>query len=186
MRLAALTVGMMSSFAFIGTGQAQVPAKRVECFDALVVASVIQQTPTRPPSCGPGCFPMRWPWISKIDIERVLQGNASLGPVTVEAMQHNQFSVDHGGMPWRLRRNKHGGFNVLTYGTATPAVLCAKGSAAAEPVVSLGRGQTLEDLIAYGEREYGPGPKECCLANQWTGRARLWLRERARLLRPAK
>lgn len=123
---------------------------------------------------------MRWPWILQLDIEKVLQGQAPLGPVTVLSVQHTYWQVDRGGQPWRLRRNKYGGFNVLTYGTLTSAVLCRRDAAAAEPFILLGKGQTLDALAVEGERIHGRGPKECCLANQWTGRVRLWMRERKR------
>jgi hypothetical protein len=115
-----------------------------------------------------------------LDVEKVLQGHAPLGPVTVLSIQHTYWKVDRSGLPWRLRRNKYGGFNALTYGTETPAVLCRKDAAPAEPLVKLAGGQTLDEVISEGERIHGRGPKECCLANQWTGRLRLWVRARER------
>lgn len=149
-----------------------------ECYDALVLASAIRQTPTRIPDCGPDCIFMRWPWILKLDVEKVLQGSAALGPVTVLSIQHSYWKDDRDGLPWRLRRNKYGGFNSLHYGTKTPAVLCRKDAIPAEPLVKLRVGQTLDKLVAEGESIHGRGPKECCLANQWTGRLRLWMRDR--------
>ena len=109
---------------------------------------------------------MRWPWILNLDVEKVLQGHAPRGPVTVLSIQHTYWKDDLGGLPWRLRRNTYGGFNLLTYGAETPAVLCRKDAGPAEPLVKLTGGQTLDELVSEGERIFGRGPKECCRANQ--------------------
>jgi hypothetical protein len=174
--IGALVIG----FGLAGSAKAQGKPAAPECFDALVIASAIRQTPTRTPDCGGDCLVMRWPWILQLDVERVLRGTAPVGPVTVLSVQHTYWKVDHGGLPWRLRRNAYGGFNALTYGAKTPAVLCPSDAPPVAPLVKLNTGQKLDDLIAEGERIHGRGPKECCLANHWTGRLKMWMRDRQR------
>src|SRR5256885_16317405 len=83
------------------------------CFDALVSARIVRQTPTVIGECGDTCIIMEWPWIVDLDIRRVLEGNVPSGRITVLTMQHTYFRRGLGTSRWGLRRNSLGNFNVI-------------------------------------------------------------------------
>lgn len=128
-----------------------------DCFDAVVSATILRQTPTPISDCGDDCIVMSWPWILDLDVERVLKGRASSGPLTVLTVQHTYFRTNLGARRWWLRRNTLGGFNVLQPRTEATPPRCPKDTPPAQPFVTPPEGQTLRDLRRDGERMYGQG-----------------------------
>ena len=126
-----------------------------DCFDALVTARVVEQTPSVVPECGDDCIIMRWPWFLGIDVRRVLVGNAPSGRLTVISVQHTYIRSDFGVRRWWLRRNSVGGFNLLGTASGRKLMRCPAGSPAAAAYISPGPGETLEGLRAEGAKRYG-------------------------------
>jgi hypothetical protein len=126
-----------------------------ECFDAQIYASIVQQTPTDIPDCGPDCIVMRWPWILELDVKRVLKGSVGSNPLIVLTMQHTYYRSDLGARRWWLRRNSLGAFNVLTGDNAARLARCPRGTKPAKPYIHPPKGKTLGDLAREGEARYG-------------------------------
>ena len=128
-----------------------------DCFDAAVSASIVRQVPTLHPDCGKDCIIMSWPWFVELDVERVEEGEAPTGRLTVLTVQHTYYVRDLGVRHWWLRRNAHGGFNMLRLGARPRPSRCAKGTPPARPFIRPGPGRTLRELMREGEAVYGPG-----------------------------
>lgn len=125
-----------------------------ECFDALVRAKIVKQTPSVFPDCGADCIIMVWPWFLELDVKRVITGEAAKGRQLTLAMQHTSFRKDLGTTPWWLRRNSLGGFNVLRIGDSEKLAQCANGTPPVAPYISPGPNKTLADLLREGEEAY--------------------------------
>lgn len=133
-------------------------AAEPDCFDALIYASIVHQTPTVMPDCGDDCIIMSWPWVLELDVERVSKGNIALGPLTVLTVQHTDYRTDLGARRWWLRRNSLGLFNVLRLSEKTEIPHCAKDAQPARPYIKPADGKTLRDLVKEGEEYYGRHP----------------------------
>ena len=133
------------------TADASAPVDLESCHDAVVVASIVKQTPSIAPECD--CIIMRWPWFLQLDVARVVEGQAKRGHQTVLSVQHTYF-VDRGTTKLRLRRNTSGGFNFLGF-WGDEGALCPAGTPAASPFISPGPGETLKDLETAGAKYYG-------------------------------
>jgi hypothetical protein len=151
--LGAALVGPMAA-------HARAVAAEPNCFDALVSATILRQTPTVLPDCGNDCIVMSWPWILDLDVERVLEGRAPSGPLTVLTVQHTDFRDDLGARRWWLRRNTLGGFNVLRFEAEAKPPRCPLETPPARPFITPPEGQTLQDLRREGERRYGRYPTD--------------------------
>ena len=122
-------------------------SKAVEdCYDTVVVAQIVRQTPSVAPDLGPNSLVMRWPWFLELDVKRVLLGKARKGRQVVLSVQHTNVRSDLGSVRWRLRSNTAGGFNVLDMGGDESLQRCDRNAPAAEPYLTPGPGKTLEDL----------------------------------------
>jgi hypothetical protein len=128
-----------------------------DCFDAIVRAEIVRQTPTLIPECD-DCIIMSWPWVLELDVERVSKGQVALGPLTVLTVQHTYYRTDLGARRWLLRRNSLGTFNVLRIGKKTEVRRCASNLPPAKPYIRPSQGRTLSDLVEEGEKYYGKGP----------------------------
>lgn len=84
-----------------------------DCFDALVSARIVKQTPTVVPDTGKDTIVMEWPWIVELDVRRVVEGAARTGLLKVLTMQHTYYKTPAGGTEWWLRRNELRGFNAF-------------------------------------------------------------------------
>jgi hypothetical protein len=120
-----------------------------QCFDALVSASIVQQTPTAYPECGDDCIVTSWPWIVQMDVKHVLRGRATLGRLTVLKVQHTDFPTNRTHR-WWLRRNDIGGFNILFPNENANPPRCARAAKPAEPYFRPPQGKTLDDVAAEG------------------------------------
>ena len=129
-----------------------------DCFDALVYASIVRQTPTVFPDCGDDCIVMSWPWVVELDVERVIRGKVPSISLTVITVQHTSYRTDLGARRWWLRRNSLGAFNVLRLDDKARLPRCAEGSMPAKPYIRPGDGRTLRDLAREGEEYYGKQP----------------------------
>ncbi len=125
-----------------------------ECFDALVRAKIVRQTPSVFPDCGPDCIIMVWPWFLELDVKRVITGEAAKGRQLTLAMQHTSFRRDLGARRWWLRRNSLGGFNVLRIGDGEKLAQCTNGTPPMASYISPGPDKTLDDLLRAGEEAY--------------------------------
>jgi hypothetical protein len=134
------------------------PAANPDCFDALVDAIIVRQTPTVVPECGDDCIIMRWPWIVELDVERVIRGKAPSTSLTVLTVQHTYYRTYLGARRWWLRRNSLGAFNVLSVDDKERLPRCTEGSPPAGPYIQPGNGRTLRDLAREGEEYYGRQP----------------------------
>jgi hypothetical protein len=125
-----------------------------DCYDAVVTAKMVRQTPTNFGDCGdePGCIVLAWPWIDRLEIERVEEGLPLPRHVEVLVVQHSYFDSDH-FRRWYLRRNSQGGFNLLRLGEPVSLLRCAPGTPPAKPYLGLKEGQTLRDIIRRTERD---------------------------------
>jgi len=130
-----------------------------QCYDAVVSARIVRQTPSVMPDCD-GCWMMVWPWFLELDVRRVEEGQASRGLQLTLALQHTYFRTDLGIQRWWLRRNSLGGFNVLRLGNEDKPRRCADGSAPAAPYLRPGPGKTLQDFLREGQQRYGDEPHE--------------------------
>ncbi|MES2445285.1 MAG: hypothetical protein V4574_20865 [Pseudomonadota bacterium] len=121
-----------------------------DCYDALVWASAVRQTPTPVPECDDGCIVISWPWLVDLDIARVIKGRVQPGRLLVIRLQH---SYSHPRRHrWWLRRNSLGAFNVLLGDHRLPR--CAPGVAPASPYVSPPKGKTLRDMAREAEARH--------------------------------
>lgn len=133
------------------------PSQKPDCFDAVVSARIVGQTPTAIPDCGEDCIVVSWPWIVDLWVDEVLRGRARTGRLTVLTVQHTEVGTDFAGGHWWLRRNTLGGFNVLRLGNEEQPRPCKRGLPPAQAYITPGKGQTLNALRKEGERLYGPG-----------------------------
>ena len=133
------------------------PAAEPSCFDVLISARIIRQTPTNVPDCD-DCIVMSWPWIVDLDVEHMMSGRVPSGALTVLTLQHTYFRTDLGARRWWLRRNQLGGFNVLRHDEGVRPPRCPADASAARPYVRPAEGRTLEDLRREGEERYGSRP----------------------------
>lgn len=140
-----------------GQAWAQEPEAE-ECFDAAVSARITQQVPSVPPGCGDDCIITHWPWFVDLEVQRVLQGEAPTGPLTVLSVQHTYWSSDLGFRRWWLRRNAQGGFNLLGLDEEVMPIRCPEGTAPASAYITPGEGITLEEVRRHGEERYGRRP----------------------------
>lgn len=127
-------------------------AQDAECYDAEVSARIVSQTPTVMPGCN-DCIIMRWPWIVDLDVRRVHSGEVRRGRLTVLTVQHTDFRSDLGAVRWKLRRNTHGGFNIVWFGE-DPKRRWSPDEPPAPAYITLPDGQTLEDLRREGRAHY--------------------------------
>ena len=149
-----IRLGMaMAAVAASSTAAAEDP---IECFDALVSAKILRQTPSAFPNCGDDCIIISWPWFMEIDVKRVIEGRAPKGRQLILTVQHTSFRKDPGTRRWWLRRNSLGGFNLLrTSDEKLPR--CTEDSMPTDPYIRPAPGQTLDDLVREGEEAYPHG-----------------------------
>jgi hypothetical protein len=126
-----------------------------DCFDALVTARVVEQTPSVMRECGDDCIIMRWPWFLAIDIRQVLTGKAPNGRLTVLSLQHTDIRKDFGVRRWWLRRNSVGGFNLLGEASGSKLMRCPSNSPPAVAFITPRAGETPEGLRRQGAKRYG-------------------------------
>ncbi len=136
------------------TAVAQSIEETPECYDAIVSAKIVLQTPSVFPNCGDDCIVMVWPWFLQLDVKRIVEGHATKGRQLMLAMQHTYFRKDLGTQRWWLRRNSLGGFNVLRFGKENIPVRCADGVSPANPYIRPAPGKTLQDLLREGQEAY--------------------------------
>jgi hypothetical protein len=80
------------------------------CFDAVLVARLLRQTPTPFPEAGPGEIIMRWPWVLTVEPERVLYSGVPVPghPFDIGTVQHTSMRGDIEHLLIFLRRSKEG------------------------------------------------------------------------------
>ena len=150
----ALLTALLGSPANARSEEVQQP----DCFDALITARVVKQTPTETPECGDDCIVMSWPWLLEIEIRRVLEGDAPKGRLTVLSVQHTDIRADYGVRRWWLRRNSVGGFNLLGEASGRSLTRCPANSPPAAAYITPHAGETLEGLRRQGVKRYRRNP----------------------------
>jgi hypothetical protein len=130
-------------------------ADDVECYDAIVSARLLRQTPSVFPDCGPDCITITWPWFLKLDVRKTLVGEAPRGELLALTMQHTYFRSNLGSRKWWLRRNSIGGFNILRFAEEQKLRRCAPDTAVAKAYIMPAPGQTIDDLLREGEQARG-------------------------------
>lgn len=139
-------------FSFSG-GIASAEEDAPECFDAVVVAKIVRQTPSVIPECADDCIIMVWPWFLQLDVKRVVTGEVAKGRQLTLIMQHTSFRKDLGRRRWWLRRNSLGGFNVLRIDDSEKLARCAVGTPPMGAYIRPGPDKTLT-LLCEGEAAY--------------------------------
>ena len=136
------------------------PAEPPPCYDAVVRAMLVRQTPTVMPDCGPDCITVAWPYIHRIDVLEILRGKAPLGPMTALSIQHTYFVAHAEGNRLWLRRNAVGGYNLLRVGASDHPPRCSRDTPPARPYISIG-GRVLDEMETAGDAAFGhqDGPK---------------------------
>jgi len=129
-----------------------------ECYDAIVKARIIEQTPSVIPKSDDDSVIIVWPWFLKLNVSKVVVGAAPTGPLLVLSMQHTSFRKGLGWRRWWLRRNSIGGFNLLRFGEADNLPRCLPDGEVAEAFIRPGPNQTLDGLLRDGERAYHARP----------------------------
>lgn len=129
-----------------------------DCYDAIVVAKILRQTPSVFPDSKGDFIVMVWPWFLKLEVSRTLSGHIPIGPIIVQSLQHSSFREDLGAQRWWLRRNSLGGFNLLRFAESEGLSKCSEDGQLAEPYIRPGPGQTIDSLLSDGERAYGAHP----------------------------
>ena len=129
-----------------------------DCYDAVVFAKIIQQTPSVFSDSNDGSIVMVWPWFLKLEVRRTVSGAVPIGPLTVQSMQHTSFRKNLGSRRWWLRRNSLGSFNLLRFAESEGLSKCSADDLPAEPYIRPGPGQTLDSLLRDGERAYQASP----------------------------
>jgi hypothetical protein len=133
-------------------------AAGTDCFDALISARIVRQTPSVIPDCGDGFIIMSWPWFIDLDVQRVLRGEAPRGRLTALAVQHTYYRAHLGNLRWWLRRNSAGGFNVLRLEDKERPSLCAQDAAPADPYIHADDDRTLDNYVGQGKGDTDPTP----------------------------
>lgn len=124
------------------------------CYDAIVKARIVRQTPSVFPDCGGDCIVMVWPWFIDLDVKGAENGDVPRGRLRTLAMMHTFYLRDLGVRRWWLRRNALSGYNLLRFGAEDKPERCPAGTAPARAYLRLGPGQTLDDLWREGDRAY--------------------------------
>lgn len=142
--------------AMAGTAAHSQPVDTPDCFDALVVAKVVKQSPSPIPDCPNDCIVMRWPWFLDLEVKRSLAGEVPVGRLGVLSVQHTEFRPDYGFRRWWLRRNSEGGFNLLGEAGHSDLARCPKGTPAADAYIKPAPGETIEQLRIRSAKEDRP------------------------------
>jgi hypothetical protein len=129
-----------------------------DCYDAVVVAKIMRQTPSVFPDSKDGYIIMVWPWFLKLEVRRAVSGAVPNGPLVVQSMQHTSFRKNLGSQRWWLRRNSLGGYNLLRFAESERLSKCSADGHLAEPYIRPGPGQTIDSLLSDGERAYRARP----------------------------
>lgn len=124
-----------------------------ECYDAIVLARIVRQTPSTYGDCGPDCIIMSWPWFMQLDVKKVIEGEVRKGRMLALTVQHTYYRRDLGAIRWWLRRNSLGGFNVLRTSEEEGLKRCALSTPPQTPYIQPANGQTLEDLLNEEEKD---------------------------------
>lgn len=127
----------------------------VECYDALVSARIVRQTPSTIGDCGPDCIIMVWPWFMQLNVKKVIEGDAPKGRMLALTMQHTYYRKNLGTVRWWLRRNSLGSFNILRFAEDNDTNRCPTGTLPAKPYIQPSDGKMLEDLLHESERDGG-------------------------------
>lgn len=133
-------------------------AKVPDCYDAVVVAKLVRQTPSVYPDGEDGYIVMVWPWFLALEVRRSVSGIVPTGPLLVQSMQHSSYGNNGSTRRWWLRRNSLGGFNLLRFAESEGLPKCSANAQPAEPYIRPGPGQTIESLLLEGERAYRATP----------------------------
>ena len=123
-----------------------------DCYDTVVVAQVMKQTPSAFPDSDDGSIVMAWPWFLKLKVKRAVTGDIAARPIVVLSLQHTDFRKDLGLTRWWLRRNSLGGFNLLRLAESDGLSKCAPDEKPAAPFIRPGPGQTIDSLLKDAER----------------------------------
>lgn len=129
-----------------------------DCYDAVVVAKIMRQTPSVFPDSNDGYIVMVWPWFLELEVRRAVSGAVPIGPLIVQSMQHTGFRENLGSRRWWLRRNSLGGFNLLRFEESEGLSKCSADGHLAEPYIRPGPGQTIESLLRDGAGAYRARP----------------------------
>lgn len=129
-----------------------------DCYDAVVFARIMRQTPSVLPDRNDGYIVLVWPWFLKLEVRRAVSGDIPSAPLVVQSMQHTSFRNNLGPRRWWLRRNSLGGFNLLRFAASEGLSKCSADGPLAEPYIRPGPGQTIDSLIEDGERAYRSRP----------------------------
>lgn len=152
--IAALAIGVVIGPAPASAASAGASS---DCFDAIVTATILRQTPTVVPEIEDEIV-THWPWVLELNVERVIEGTVDSSPLTVLTVQHTYYRTDLGSRQWWLRRNTLGALNVIRPKDAARLRRCPPGTSPAAPYIQPSNGRTLADEVREGEERYGRRP----------------------------
>ncbi|MFS0735826.1 hypothetical protein ABC347_02135 [Sphingomonas sp. 1P06PA] len=139
---------------FSSTVAAESALKPPDCYDAVVEARLLRQTPSVFPETDDGSIVMIWPWFIELDVTRVVIGPATTGRVTALSLQHTKLQNGLRSKRFWLRRHSLGGYNLLRFVKADGIPRCVGNTQPTEPLIKPGSDQSLDSLQREGERAY--------------------------------
>jgi len=128
------------------------------CYDAEVIARIVNQTPSVFPEPEDGSIVLRWPWFVELEVKRVRSGQVRRGSVAALSIQHTYYSRWRRPQRWLLRRNEQGSFNLLGLAKEMELKRCAEGTPPVRAFLSSSEPGGMEKLRREAEARYGGRP----------------------------
>lgn len=128
------------------------------CYDAEVIARIVNQTPSVFPEPEDGSIVLRWPWFVDLEVLRVRSGHVKRGIVAALSVQHTYYSRWRRPQRWLLRRNEQGSFNLLGLAKELELKRCAEGTPPVRAFLSSSEPGGMEKLRREAEARYGRRP----------------------------
>ena len=128
------------------------------CYDAEVIARIVNQTPSVFPEPEDGWIVLRWPWFVDLEVKRVRSGQVRRGNVAALSIQHTYYSRWRRPQRWLLRRNEQGSFNLLGLAKELELKRCAEGTPPVRAFLSSSEPGGMGKLRREAEARYGRRP----------------------------
>lgn len=126
-----------------------------ECYDAKVVAQIVDQVPSIPPEFEDGSIILRWPWFIDLVVAKAIEGEVPKGQIRALSVQHTYWRSGLGRKHWLLRHNSEGGFNLLGLASELDLPRCEADQLPAPAFLRPAEGTSLGNLRREGEARYG-------------------------------
>jgi hypothetical protein len=109
--------------------------QRPGCFDVVLVADVLKETPTPFTQSMVDSIVVEWPWFLDVHVRKVLIGREHRRSLRVSALLHAGYNT--GGKPARmyLRRDSDGAYQLLHVHRENLPTKCGPADASSEPFI---------------------------------------------------